>query len=71
MNRTDSDLSDHLKTIYYILVDFQRAFDCVNRDMLFYKLLQNNIDGKMYQTLKAIYTLTKSCVKINDKLLFV
>ena len=35
--------------------------------MLFYKLLQNNIDGKMYHTLKAIYTLTKSCVKINDK----
>ena len=48
-------------------VDFQKAFDYVNRNILFYKLLQNNIDGKMYHTLKAIYTLTNTCVKINDK----
>ena len=36
--------------------------------MLLYKLLQSNINGKMYDSIKNIYAHTTSCIRINDKL---
>ncbi len=41
---------------YVCYIDMQNAFDWVDRDLLFYKLLQNNIDGRMYNTIKALYS---------------
>ncbi len=40
-------------------IDFQKAFDWVDRDLLFYKLLWQN-----YQAIKALYDKTSSCVKL-------
>jgi hypothetical protein len=39
----------------------------VNRDLLYFKLLENEIDGKLYQGIKAMYDNTLSSVRINDK----
>ena len=37
--------------------------------MLLYKLqLHNNIDGKVYNSVRNIYTSATSCIRINDKL---
>jgi len=47
-------------------IDFSKAFDCVNRDQLFYKLLQVGIEGKMYYIIKALYDQTESNVKVNN-----
>ena len=49
-------------------VDFEKAFDWVNRDLLLYKLLKANVDGKMYRAIKSIYSGTTSCVRINSYL---
>ncbi len=46
-------------------IDIQKAFDWVDRDLLFYKLLCNNNSGKMYQAIKSLYAKTSSCVKLN------
>ena len=54
------------KSTFITFIDFSKAFDCVNRDMLFYKLLSNGIDGKMYFIIKALYMGTQSCVKVNN-----
>ncbi len=43
----------------------QKAFDYVDRDMLFYKLLEYNIDGKIYKSIKALYNHPFSKVKVN------
>ena len=43
----------------------KKAFDWVDRDLLFYKLLKNNIQGKIYKCISALYSNTLSCVKIN------
>ena len=52
---------------YVAFVDFQKAFDWVNRDLLLYKLLYRyNIDGHMYDTIKAMYTNLYSCVRLNQ-----
>ena len=42
----------------------QKAFDWVDRDLLFFKLLNNNITGKIYWAIKSMYTKTQSCVQL-------
>ena len=37
-------------------IDFQKAFDSVDRSLLFFKLSQIGINGKFYQALSAIYS---------------
>lgn len=50
---------------FWIFIDLQKAFVFVDRNILLYKLLSNNIDGKFYKSIKAILSDTSSCVKIN------
>jgi hypothetical protein len=49
-------------------IDLQKAFDFVNRDVLLYKMLSNNIDGKFYNSIKAILSNTSSAIKLNGML---
>ncbi len=44
----------------------QKAFDWVDRDLLFYKLLQNNIDGRIYDAVKSLNSNPTACVKLNN-----
>ena len=37
-------------------IDMEKAFDWVNRKLLFYRLLEFNIDGKLYNAIKTLYT---------------
>ncbi len=36
--------------------------------MLYFKLIENGVDGKMYFTLKKMYSNTMSCVNLNGNL---
>ena len=54
------------KTVYAAFIDLEKAFDWVDRNLLLYRLLQYNIDGKMYNAVKSLYSRTESCVKINN-----
>ncbi len=45
-------------------IDIQKAFDWVDRDLVFYKLLSNNSSGKIYQAIKFLYAKASSCVKL-------
>ncbi len=47
-------------------IDLQKAFDWVDRDLLFYKVLCGNINGKIYKEIQSIYSETVSCVRINE-----
>ena len=40
------------KGTYCAFIDMEKAFDWVNRKILLYKLLNYNIDGKMYKSIK-------------------
>ena len=51
--------------VYTTFIDLKKAFDFVDRDMLLYKLLLNNIDGKVYNSVKSIYAETSACIRIN------
>ena len=51
------------KKIYACFIDFQRAFDSVYRNGLWYKLIKNGLDGKLFDLIRSIYTEVMSCVK--------
>ena len=53
---------------YALFVDFEKAFDRVNRASLWQKLLSQNVSSKMVNMLKAIYSDVKACVKSTEGL---
>ncbi len=55
---------DRLPT-FVAFVDFEKAFDRVDRNLLLYKLKCMGIGGKMFNMIKSIYTDCKSCVNVN------
>ena len=57
-------LNDKQST-YCCYIDMQKAFDWVDRDLLFYKLLLYNIDGPIFNAVKSLYSDPVACVKLN------
>ena len=51
-------------SIYCAFIDLEKAFDWVNRDLLLYNLVSNNIDGKFYFAIKSLLCETLSCVEL-------
>ena len=56
------------KKLYCAFVDFKKAFDFVNRDIIWYKLIKLGIRGKMLNIIKSMYEDVKSRVKFNNEL---
>lgn len=55
------------QSTFTAFVDMRKAFDWVDRDMLFYKLLsQFNVTGKMYRAIVSLYSNPISCVRLNN-----
>ena len=44
--------------MYVCYVDFSKAFDLVNRHILFYKLIKSGWSGKVLDTMRSLYTKT-------------
>ena len=58
---------DRLST-YVAFIDFEKAFDRVDRNLLFYKLNSMGLGGKMLNMIKNIYSNCESCVNLNGYL---
>lgn len=54
------------KSTFTAFLDLKKAFDYVNRDLLYYKLLLANIDGNMYTSIKTLYNNTEACIQLNN-----
>ena len=46
-------------------VDLKKAFDCVDRQLLLYKLLKAGVNSRFYVILKSIYSCCKTAVNVN------
>lgn len=58
----DTILSQRRK-LYCAFIDFKKAFDYVNRQCLWYKLLKTGIRGTMFNIIRNMYSNVKSRVK--------
>ena len=56
------------QSVYAAFVDFNKAFDWVDRHLLFYKLIHDyNVKGNIYWAIKSLYRETHSCVRLNNE----
>ncbi len=53
------------KEIFACYVDFRKAFDLLDRDLMLYRFLEYGIDGKFYDAVKGIYHRAYCAVKTN------
>jgi len=54
------------KKMYCVFIDFEKAFDKIWREGLWYKLLINNINWKMLNVIQNIYKDIKSNIIYNN-----
>ena len=54
--------------MYSAFIDFKKAFDFVVRDVLWFKLIQNGVRGKILNVIQSMYSNIKSRIKFNDNL---
>ena len=51
---------------YICFVDFAKAFDSVDHDLLWYKLIKKGIHGKILKVIQTLYSNLQSCVRVNN-----
>ena len=54
------------KRVYCAFIDYRKAFDSINRPLLWQKLISYNMNGKLLNVVKYMYDKAKSCVKIEN-----
>lgn len=53
---------DEKKPTFACFIDFKKAFDLVNRDLLWCRLLEYEVNGKFYRSLQSLYSSSRACV---------
>ena len=80
--RKDRSCQDHIYSLYSLIhnrkmhkidtytcfVDCRKAFDTVNRDCLWFKLMALGINGKFLQSIQSLYMNVSCSVRINEYL---
>ena len=56
------------RKLYVAFIDFEKAFDSINRNLLWPILLKNGIKGKLFRCIKSMYSNVKARVRCGDKL---
>ena len=51
---------------FLTFIDFQKAFDSVDRDLLLFKLSKVGIFGRFYGAISAMYSNPRSRIILND-----
>ncbi|MEW8544930.1 MAG: reverse transcriptase family protein, partial [Candidatus Thiodiazotropha sp.] len=62
-----SKLLSNNEKLFCTFVDYKKAFDTVDRKLLWYKLLRDGCSTTMVNAMKAMYESVKVCVKYKNK----
>ena len=52
--------------LYCVFIDYEKAFDKINRSFLWQKLLAENVSSKFVEALRSMYSVVKSCVRYSS-----
>ena len=53
------------RRLFCAFVDYRKAFDSVNRTILWKRLVEQGVNGKILDVIKNLYQASKSCVSLN------
>ncbi|MEW8547938.1 MAG: reverse transcriptase family protein, partial [Candidatus Thiodiazotropha sp.] len=53
------------QSTFAAFIDFSKAYDSINRELLFRKLSDLGLNGRIYKAVTSLYDNVKCCVKIN------
>ena len=56
------------QSLIVCFIDFTKAFDLINRDILFYKIIKSGLHGRVIDTLRDLYRKTAFRIKHNGKI---
>ena len=56
------------RKLYAAFIDFEKAFDSINRKLLWLVLFKNGINGKLYRCVKSMYNSVKVRVRFGCKM---
>ena len=56
------------KKLYCCFIDYQKAFDFIDRSSLWSKLIKQGITGNIFSVIRSLYSQIKVCVKHNGQL---
>ena len=54
------------KPTFCAFIDFRKAYDTINRNILWKRLSNIGISGKMFSAIKSLYLSVRSCVRVNS-----
>ena len=54
------------KKLFCAFIDYEKAFDKVDRYWLWYKLMQEDFSPRMLKILKSMYKSVRACIKYNN-----
>ena len=57
------------KRVFCAFIDYRKAFDSIDRSLLWQKLPSYNIHGKVFHIISEIYSKAKSCIR-KDNMIF-
>ena len=52
------------KRLYCALIDYIKPFDCVDRTLLWQRILESNVNGKLFRVIYNMYDAAKSSIKV-------
>ena len=55
--------SEKKKKLFCAFIDYKKAFDSMQRGLLWGKLLNSGVNGKVLRVIRDMYAKAKSCVK--------
>ena len=65
--RVVSHLSNNEKKLYCVLLDFRKAFDYIDRDILWHKIIALVIRCRIIDGIQSVYNIIKSRVQVRAK----
>ena len=53
------------KSTFCAFIDFKKAYDSINRNKLWNRLSDIELSGKLFNSIKSLYSSIFSCVRVN------
>ena len=62
-----SKVLDSKQKLHCVFIDFEKAFDKIDRMTVWHKLILENVSSKIVKALKSMYSVVKNCVRYNGQ----